>query len=280
MMPNRAMAAHEQAGRDRPTDGILGYLNTEPSSPGWSLGPASAAPYGSHVPRGIEAAATPLCHKPARTVRRPQACYGPMKRKHTFTSSDYFIRFQGNAFRSRPQRVPNSCTATQGSNRMEFMLEWPEGSACDPCVVNRSTSGKYEQLFPCEEMGTENRVSAAKKILAPEAPASSPAYKPTCSTCWTGWLCRCPRPARRSRPGPGPSSGRHHEAVAVLCGQRGERLLQYAADQGYLVSVVRHGHRAFYGRLRRSRHGRGVERLADDRVLRIRGSPGDGSYAA
>ena len=85
-----------------------------------------------------------------------------------------------------------SRTMTQGSNRMELMLERLEGSAwhtIDPglvlaqgdrvrfrfrtnfdgylYVMNQSTSGKYEQLFPREETGTENRVSAGKEYYVP-----------------------------------------------------------------------------------------------------------------
>jgi hypothetical protein len=81
---------------------------------------------------------------------------------------------------------------TQGSNRMEIQLERMDGSTwrtIDPgrvlaqgdrvrfrfrtnfdgylYVMNQSTSGKYEQLFPREETGTDNKVVAGKDYNVP-----------------------------------------------------------------------------------------------------------------
>jgi hypothetical protein len=81
---------------------------------------------------------------------------------------------------------------TQGSQRMEIMLERMEGSdwkTVDPglvlaqgdrvrfrfrtnfdgylYVMNHSTSGRYEQLFPREETGTDNRITAGKEYSVP-----------------------------------------------------------------------------------------------------------------
>jgi hypothetical protein len=85
-----------------------------------------------------------------------------------------------------------SRTMTQGANRMELILERLEGTTwrtIDPglvlaqgdrvrfrfrtnfdgylYVMNQSTSGKYEQLFPREETGTDNRVIAIKEYSVP-----------------------------------------------------------------------------------------------------------------
>jgi hypothetical protein len=80
----------------------------------------------------------------------------------------------------------------QGASRMEIQLERLDGGAwrtIDPglvlaqgdrvrfrfrtnfdgylYVMNHSTSGKYEQLFPREETGTDNRVAAGKEYVVP-----------------------------------------------------------------------------------------------------------------
>jgi len=85
-----------------------------------------------------------------------------------------------------------SRTMTQGAHRMEIVLERHEGSAwhvIDPGLVldqgdevrfrfrtnfdgylyvsNHSTSGKYDQLFPREETGRDNRVAAGQEYRVP-----------------------------------------------------------------------------------------------------------------
>jgi hypothetical protein len=80
----------------------------------------------------------------------------------------------------------------QGAHRMEIQLERMDGSAwrtIDPglvlaqgdrvrfrfrtnfdgylYVMNHSTSGQYEQLFPREETGTDNRIAAGKDYMVP-----------------------------------------------------------------------------------------------------------------
>ena len=92
-----------------------------------------------------------------------------------------------------------SNSMTQGSHRMELMLERYDGStwkAIDPALVlaqndrvrfrfhtnfdgylyvtNQSTSGKYEQLFPRAETGQDNHISAGKDY---QVPATSVAFK-------------------------------------------------------------------------------------------------------
>jgi hypothetical protein len=81
---------------------------------------------------------------------------------------------------------------TQGSNRMEIQLERFDGGTwrtIDPglvlaqgdrvrfrfrtnfdgylYVMNQSTSGKYEQLFPREETGTDNKIAAGQEYHVP-----------------------------------------------------------------------------------------------------------------
>jgi Domain of unknown function (DUF4384) len=88
---------------------------------------------------------------------------------------------------------------TKGAHRMELTLELLDGAnwrTIDPAlilaqgdrvrfrfrtnfdgflyVMNQSTSGKYEQLFPREETGQENRIVAAKDY---QVPATSVAFR-------------------------------------------------------------------------------------------------------
>lgn len=88
---------------------------------------------------------------------------------------------------------------SQGSHRMELMLERLDGStwkAVDPKLVlaqgdhvrfrfrtnfdgylyvtNQSTSGKYEQLFPSAEAGQDNHIFASKDY---QVPATSTAFR-------------------------------------------------------------------------------------------------------
>jgi Domain of unknown function (DUF4384) len=88
-------------------------------------------------------------------------------------------------------------TMSQGPNRMELMLERLDGDtwrAIDPglvlnqgdrvrfkfrtnfdgylYVMNQSTSGKYEQLFPRQDTGEENRIGAAREYLVPATSAA------------------------------------------------------------------------------------------------------------
>ena len=98
-----------------------------------------------------------------------------------------------------PAALPQSQTLHQGAYRMELILERLDGSdwhSIDPALVlqrgdrvrfrfhtnfdgylyvtNQSTSGKYEQLFPREETGRDNRVSADKEY---QVPATSAAFR-------------------------------------------------------------------------------------------------------
>ncbi|HWC98260.1 MAG TPA: DUF4384 domain-containing protein [Candidatus Sulfopaludibacter sp.] len=98
-----------------------------------------------------------------------------------------------------PGAVGQSRTMAQGAHRMEISLERLDGAAwhtIDPglvlqqgdrvrfkfrtnfdgylYVMNQSTSGKYEQLFPREETGQDNRIASAKEY---QVPATSTAFK-------------------------------------------------------------------------------------------------------
>lgn len=91
---------------------------------------------------------------------------------------------------------PQSRTMNQGAYRMEISLERMDGSqwkTIDPALVlqqgdrvrfrfrtnfdgylyvtNQSTSGKYDQLFPREETGQDNRVTADKDYQVPSTSA-------------------------------------------------------------------------------------------------------------
>lgn len=90
-----------------------------------------------------------------------------------------------------------SKTLADGPNRMELTVERRDGKAWNPVnpglvfasgdrvrfrfrtnfdgylyVMNRSTSGKYEQLFPREDTGTGNRIRAGKEYLVPATQAA------------------------------------------------------------------------------------------------------------
>lgn len=92
-----------------------------------------------------------------------------------------------------------SRTTTEGAHRMEIVLERLTGAdwrAVDPALVlaqgdsvrfkfrtdfdgflyvmNRGTTGKYEQLFPRAETGQENRVAANRQY---QVPATSTAFR-------------------------------------------------------------------------------------------------------
>jgi uncharacterized protein DUF4384 len=92
-----------------------------------------------------------------------------------------------------------SRTMTQGTHHMEIMLERLDGEnwrTIDPGLVlsqgdrvrfrfrtnfdgylyvtNLGTSGKYEQMFPRQETGQDNRIAAAKEY---QVPATSTAFK-------------------------------------------------------------------------------------------------------
>jgi hypothetical protein len=92
-----------------------------------------------------------------------------------------------------------SRTMTQGAHRMELVLERLDGDtwrAIDPglvlaqgdrvrfkfrtnfggylYVMNQSTSGTYEQLFPREETGADNRIAASQEY---KIPATSAAFR-------------------------------------------------------------------------------------------------------
>lgn len=95
--------------------------------------------------------------------------------------------------------LAQSRTMTQGAHRMELVLERLDGrdwKAVDPALVlaqgdrvrfkfrtnfdgflyvmNQSSSGKYEQLFPRAETGEENRVAANRQY---QVPATSTAFR-------------------------------------------------------------------------------------------------------
>jgi hypothetical protein len=95
--------------------------------------------------------------------------------------------------------LPQSKTMTEGAHRMEIVLERLNGDdwhAVDPALVlaqgdrvrfkfrtnfdgflyvmNQSTSGKYEQLFPRVETGEQNRVTANQQY---QVPATSTAFR-------------------------------------------------------------------------------------------------------
>ena len=88
--------------------------------------------------------------------------------------------------------IPQTRTMTQGAHRMEIALERLDNgkwNGVDPglvmargdrvrfrfntnfdgylYVMNQSTSGKYEQLFPREETGQDNRVVAGRDYSVP-----------------------------------------------------------------------------------------------------------------
>lgn len=94
---------------------------------------------------------------------------------------------------------PQSHSMTEGAHRMELMLERLAGSdwqTIDPALVlaqgdrvrfrfrtnfngylyvmNQSTSGRYEQLFPREETGQDNHIMASKDY---QVPATSVAFR-------------------------------------------------------------------------------------------------------
>jgi hypothetical protein len=94
---------------------------------------------------------------------------------------------------------PQSRTLTEGAHRMELVLERLDRDtwrAIDPglvlaqgdrvrfkfrtnfdgflYVMNQSTSGTYEQLFPRDETGQDNRISASKEY---QVPATSAAFR-------------------------------------------------------------------------------------------------------
>jgi hypothetical protein len=98
-----------------------------------------------------------------------------------------------------PLARPQSKSMTQGTHRMELMLERLDGTTwktIDPALVlaqgdhvrfrfrtnfdgylyvtNQSTSGKYEQLFPREETGQDNHIVAGKDY---QVPATSMAFR-------------------------------------------------------------------------------------------------------
>src|SRR5579863_1829601 len=98
-----------------------------------------------------------------------------------------------------PAAGAQSRSMTEGAHRMEIQLERLDGTAwhtIDPgrvlqqgdrvrfrfrtnfdgylYVMNQSTSGKYEQLFPREETGQDNRITANQEY---QVPATSTAFR-------------------------------------------------------------------------------------------------------
>ena len=98
-----------------------------------------------------------------------------------------------------PLATSQTHNMSQGAHRMELMLERLDGGAwktIDPALVlaqgdrvrfrfrtnfdgylyvtNQSTSGKYEQLFPREETGQDNRIVASQDY---QVPATSVAFR-------------------------------------------------------------------------------------------------------
>jgi hypothetical protein len=109
------------------------------------------------------------------------------------------IRWLATVLLLLPNAAPQSRTMTEGAHRMEIMLERLDGTAwhtIDPglvlqqgdrvrfrfrtnfegylYVMNQSTSGKYEQLFPREETGQDNRITANKEY---QVPSTSTAFR-------------------------------------------------------------------------------------------------------
>lgn len=95
-------------------------------------------------------------------------------------------------FALAPAALPQARTMTEGVHRMELMLDRLDGTtwrAIDPglvlaqgdrvrfrfrtnfdgylYVMNQSTSGRYEQLFPRPETGQDNHVAAGKEYQVP-----------------------------------------------------------------------------------------------------------------
>jgi hypothetical protein len=98
-----------------------------------------------------------------------------------------------------PQSATLSRTMTEGTHRMELVLERLDRDTwrtIDPglvlaqgdrvrfkfrtnfdgylYVMNQSTSGNYEQLFPTDQAGQDNRISASKEY---QVPATSAAFR-------------------------------------------------------------------------------------------------------
>ena len=92
---------------------------------------------------------------------------------------------------------PSSTTMSEGSHRMELMLERLDGDTWHPIdpglvlnqgdrvrfkfrtnfngylyVMNQSTGGTYEQLFPRHDTGQENRIEASREYLVPAVSAA------------------------------------------------------------------------------------------------------------
>src|SRR5260370_3203432 len=92
-----------------------------------------------------------------------------------------------------------SRTITEGAHRMELVLERLDRDIWRPIdpglvlaqgervrfkfrtnfdgylyVMNQSTSGTYQQLFPRDETGHDNRISASREY---QVPATSPAFR-------------------------------------------------------------------------------------------------------
>ena len=105
----------------------------------------------------------------------------------------------GGLFLAAAPAFPQSRTLTEGAHRMELVLERLDGDtwhAIDPglvlaqgdrvrfkfrtnfdgylYVMNLSTSGTYEQLFPRQETGQDNRVTASKEY---QVPATNAAFR-------------------------------------------------------------------------------------------------------
>ena len=142
---------------------------------------------------------------------------------------------------------PQSQTLKQGAYRMELLLDRLDGSnwkLIDPglilgsgdrvrfrfrtnfngylYVTNRSSSGKYEQLFPRGDTGEDNRIQASKEY---QVPATSSAFRIAGPAGYETvyWLVS-PTPLAAGTPAP------HEESPAVLHPRCDDTILKARGD--------------------------------------------------
>ncbi len=110
------------------------------------------------------------------------------------------------------QPQPQTKAASSAAQRMEILLDRREGDAwrsVDPglvfaqddrvrfryrasfagylYVLNQSTSGKFETLFPRQDTGEENRIEAGKSTLFPRHRVGSGSLARPATTYFIGW---------------------------------------------------------------------------------------------
>jgi len=130
-------------------------------------------------------------------------------------------------------------TMGEGSHRMELMLERLDGNTwrgIDPglvlnqgdrvrfkfrtnfdgflYVMNQSTSGKYEQLFPRQDTGQDNRIAASSEYLVPATSAAFRIAGPAGHEI-VYWLVTPAKLAGGSAPAPAPSGGTRPAPVLI-----------------------------------------------------------------